>query len=400
MNVTTGLELLLDQRRDLLHGRRVGLCCNPTTVLPDLTHAIDAMYADSRIDLVRLFGPEHGVRGADQDMVAVGTDRDPVTGLDVVSLYGNDEASLKPRPRDLDGLDVVVFDIQDIGSRYYTYVYTLAYLMEACHHAGVAVIVCDRPNPISGEREGNRVDIAHYRSFVGRFSLPNRHGLTVAELAPWFCRQMGLEPDPEWLTLLPCQGWSRRQWFDQTGLPWVMPSPNMPTPDTALVYPGQCLLEGTQLSEGRGTTRPFELFGAPWVQPEQLQAEMCRLSEHWSLEGVAYRACSILPTFQKHAGEHCGALQLHITDRDRYAPLATSVALLRALYRLYPDHFAWRTEPYEFVSDRLAIDLLSGDTSIRQWTESDADLDELRQIWRRDERKFADETATHLLYTD
>lgn len=399
MTVATGLETLIgEQGRRLLAGRRVALCCNPTAVLPDLSHAVDALHGRNGIMLDRLLGPEHGVRGTAQDMIAVGTESDPATGLPVISLYGTEESSLAPRPEQLAGLDVVVFDIQDIGSRYYTYVYTLAYLLQACHSSGVQVIVCDRPNPITGRVEGNAVDVAQYRSFVGRFALPNRHGLTTGELAPWFCRQMGLEVSDDFLTVLPCQGWRRDQWFDQTGLPWVMPSPNMPTLDTALVYPGQCLLEGTQVSEGRGTTRPFELFGAPYVRPERLKAEMDRLAADWQLDGVAFRACSITPTFQKHAGEVCGGLQFHVTDRERFEPLATGVTLLRALHKLYPDDFRWRTEAYEFVSDRLAIDLLSGDTSIRDWVESDAGLAELQSGWRQFEQQFRRHTAAGLLY--
>lgn len=398
MAVRTGLQRLIEDRPELLRGRRVGLCCNPTSVLPDLRHAVDALHGHQGIRLDRLFGPEHGVRGAAQDMVAVGAEHDPGSGLPVVSLYGDDEASLAPTPRDLDGLDLLLFDIQDIGSRYYTYVYTLAYLLQACHAAGVAVLVCDRPNPIGGAVEGNRVDVERYRSFVGRFALPNRHGLTTAELAVWFCGQMGIDPGGDFLTLLGCDGWRRDQWYDQTGLPWVMPSPNMPTLDTALVYPGQCLLEGTQLSEGRGTTRPFELFGAPYIDPARLKAEADRLVARWGLQGVALRACSITPTFQKHAGRNCGGLQLHVTDRDRFEPLATGVTLLRAVHRLYPSEFAWRTETYEFVSEHPAIDLLSGDTSIREWVESDAELGVLQDQWRRCERAFAAEVADGLLY--
>jgi len=398
MTVKTGLETLIEDHADLLRGRSVGLCCNPTAVLPDLSHAVDALHGHNGIELTRLFGPEHGVRGTAQDMIAVGTEQDPDTGLPVVSLYGSEESSLAPTPEELAGLDLVIFDIQDVGSRYYTYVYTLAYLLDACHAAGVQVLVCDRPNPITGTMEGNRVDIDRYRSFVGRFPLPNRHGLTVGELAPWFCRRMGIDPDPGFLRVLPCQGWRRDQWFDQTGLPWVMPSPNMPTPDTALVYPGQCLLEGTLVSEGRGTTRPFELFGAPYVNPRRLKLEMERLSGDWGLEGIAFRACSITPTFQKYAGQDCGGLQFHITDRDAYQPLATGVALLRALHALYPDDFAWRTETYEFVSEHPAIDLLSGDTSIRDWVESDAGLGDLQARWRRAEAGFREQTTPDLLY--
>lgn len=399
MTVKTGLETLLgDQGQRLLAGRRVGLCCNPTAVLPDLAHAVDALHGNGGIRLDRLFGPEHGVRGTAQDMISVDGESDPATGLPVISLYGSEESSLAPKPEHLAGLDVVVFDIQDVGSRYYTYVYTLAYLLEACHRAGVQVIVCDRPNPITGAVEGNRVDTEHYRSFVGRFPLPNRHGLTAGELAPWFCQQMGIDADDDFLTVLRCEGWNRNQWFDQTGLPWVMPSPNMPTLDTALVYPGQCLLEGTLISEGRGTTRPFELFGAPYINPERLKAEMDRLAQRWQLGGIAFRACSITPTFQKHAGQLCGGLQFHVTDRQRFAPLATSVALLRALHTLYPDDFGWRSEAYEFVSDRLAIDLLSGDTSIRDWVESGSELAELQQGWRQCEQEFSAEMTGQLLY--
>ena len=401
MTVITGLESLVgEQGQRLLAGRRVGLCCNPTAVLPDLSHAVDALHGNGSIRLDRLFGPEHGVRGTAQDMISVDGESDPATGLPVISLYGSEESSLAPKPEHLAGLDVVVFDIQDIGSRYYTYVYTLADLLEACHRAGVQVIVCDRPNPITGAVEGNQVDIEHYRSFVGRFALPNRHGLTVGELAPWFCRQMGLDVDDDFLTVLRCEGWSRGLWFDQTGLPWVMPSPNMPTLDTALVYPGQCLLEGTLVSEGRGTTRPFELFGAPYIEAERLKAEMDRLAQRWQLEGIAFRASSITPTFQKHAGQLCGGLQFHVTDRQRFAPLATAVALLRALNSLYPQDFAWRSEAYEFVSDRLAIDLLSGDRSIRDWVESGAELADLQQGWRQSEQQFAQQMAGQLLYPD
>ncbi|MDJ0893227.1 MAG: DUF1343 domain-containing protein [Gammaproteobacteria bacterium] len=398
--VRVGLECLLQERLSLLQGRRAALCCNPTAILPDFRHAVDVVHAQPGVELKRLFGPEHGVRGAAQDMVAVaGEAVDADTGLPVVSLYGEDEASLKPSPEHLQDLDVLIFDIQDVGSRYYTYVYTLAYCLEACAEAGVQVLVCDRPNPIRGDRrEGNLVDLPAYRSFVGRFALPNRHGLTTGELAHWFCGQLGIPNNEDALLVIPCRGWRRDQWFDRSGLPWVMPSPNMPTPDTALVYPGQCLLEGTNVSEGRGTTRPFELCGAPWIRPRALKREMDRLAGKWALEGVAFRACALQPTFQKFAGQVCGGLQLHVTDRERYAPLATSVALLIALRRLYGDAFAWRTERYEFVSDRLAIDLLSGDTSIRELVDGNGELPELQALWRERESAFSASISSCLLY--
>jgi uncharacterized protein YbbC (DUF1343 family) len=399
--VRVGLECLLKDHMRLLRGRKAALCCNPTAILPDFRHAVDALHAHPHVDLRRLFGPEHGVRGSAQDMVAVTESVDTQSGLPITSLYGHDESSLKPAPEHLQDLDLLIFDVQDIGSRYYTYVYTLAYCLEACAEAGVQVIVCDRPNPIRGDRrEGNLVDIEHYRSFVGRFPLPNRHGLSVGELARWFCAQMGIPADEEALKVIPCEGWRRNHWFDQTELPWVLPSPNMPTLDTALVYTGQCLLEGTNVSEGRGTTRPFELCGAPWIQPHVLKREMDRLAQSWTLRGVAFRACAIQPSFHKFAGLACGGLQLHITDRADFQPLETTAALLIALKRLYPDELAWRTEPYEFVSDRLAIDLLSGDSSIRDMVDGGGDLPQLRAAWRRWERQFSEAVIPYLLYDD
>ncbi len=398
--VRIGLECLLQERMSLLRGRKAAICCNPTAILSDFRHAVDALHAHPDVTLKRLFGPEHGVRGTAQDMVAVASESvDADTGLPVISLYGADETSLAPGREHLDDLDVLIFDIQDIGSRYYTYAYTLAYCLAACAAVGVQVIVCDRPNPIRGDRrEGNLVDLEAYRSFVGRFPLPNRHGLTVGELAYWFCGQMAIGADEEALLVVPCEGWQRDQWFDESGLPWVMPSPNMPTLDAALVYPGQCLLEGTNVSEGRGTTRPFELFGAPWIEPQVLKQEMDALAERWTLGGVAFRACAIQPTFQKFSGQVCGGLQLHVTDRERYQPLATTVALLIALRRLYGDNFAWRTEPYEFVTDRLAIDLLSGDTSIRDLVDGRGDLPELQGVWREREREFDESVSPCLIY--
>jgi uncharacterized protein YbbC (DUF1343 family) len=397
--VRTGLERLLTDRFDLLRGRRVGLCCNPTAILPNFTHAVDALHGHAQTELRRLFGPEHGVRGTAQDMIAVRAAADPVTGIPEISLYGRERESLKPQPEHLEGLDALIFDLQDVGSRYYTYGYTLAYCLEACAATGLQAIVCDRPNPIGGDRrEGNLVDADGYGSFVGRFPLPNRHGLTVGELALWFCEQLRIPADEDALIVIACEGWRRDQWFDQTGLPWVLPSPNMPTLDTAAVYPGQCLLEGTNVSEGRGTTRPFELLGAPWICPQTLKREMDRAAGRWSMEGVAFRATFIEPAFHKFSRQICGAVQLHVTDRHRYQPLATSVALLIALRRLYPSDFAWRTEPYEFVSDRLAIDLLAGDTSIRDLVDGGGELPDLQAHWRRCEREFSESVRPYLLY--
>lgn len=370
-HVLTGLDRILTEPDLLqqLRGKNVALLVNPTSVSASLVHAIDALIARD-IKIVRLFGPEHGVRGEAQDMETVDEDRDPITGIATVSLYGHTFESLAPTQNDLQGIDLLMADIQDIGARYYTYVYTIGLTMEACGRAGVPVWVLDRPNPINGLAvEGNTV-LDAYRSFVGMQPIAVRHGMTAGELAHYFNRFGGWSCD---LTVIEMKGWNRAMWYEDTGLPWVMPSPNMPTNDTAAVYCGQCLLEGTNVSEGRGTTRPFELFGAPWIDARELKAA---LSKH-RLPGVAFREVSFRPKFQKHANVTCAGLQIHVTDRRAYDNLATSFAILVELYRLYPQDFLWRDEAYEFVKDRLAIDLLLGDPVLRKGIEDGQDPSEL-----------------------
>lgn len=362
--VTTGLDRLLadDATLERLRRRRIGLLVNPTSITADLTHAIEALRG-AGLDVVRLFGPEHGVRADAQDMEAVDETVDPISGLPCISLYGHTYDSLRPTPEHLADLDTVICDIQDIGARYYTYVYSIGLMMDACGDADVPVIVLDRPNPLGGQViEGNLVDDGQ-RSFVGMQPLPNRHGMTAGELARFFNRFGGWECD---LEVIAMTGWQRQMWFDDTQLPWVMPSPNMPTLETATVYPGQCLLEGTNLSEGRGTTRPFELFGAPFVDAPALADYLDALD----LEGVAFRPTAFRPMFQKYAGQTCRGLQLHVTDRQRFSSLNTTYAILAGLLELHGDQFAWRQQAYEFVADRLAIDLLIGDRDVRQALES------------------------------
>jgi uncharacterized protein YbbC (DUF1343 family) len=341
---------------------RVGLLVNPTSVTRDLTHAIDALQSQD-VDIVRLFGPEHGVRGEAQDMEAVDEHSDPLTGIPTVSLYGDTFESLAPSPGDLEGLDIVLADIQDIGARYYTYIYTIGLTMRACGEAGIPVWVLDRPNPITGVHvEGNIVQ-PDCVSFVGMQPIAVRHGMTTGEACRFFDRFGGWSCDLEVVEL---QGWRRSMWFDETGLPWVIPSPNMPTLETAVVYPGQCLLEGTQASEARGTTRPFEFFGAPYVDAYALKSEL----DAASLPGVAFRPISYRPKFQKCADETCAGLQIHVTDRDAYRNMETSYAIIGAMMKLFPDDFEWREKAYEFVDDIPAIDLLFGDRSIRRRLEA------------------------------
>lgn len=392
--VQSGLDHLLsdDQRLRRLQGRKIGLLVNPTSVNKDLEHAIEALRSRD-LNIVRLFGPEHGVRADAQDMEAVDETIDPISGLPCVSLYGSSFDSLRPKPSSLEGLDLVICDIQDVGARYYTYVYTIGLMMEACGKAGIEVWVLDRPNPLNGvDIEGNIVR-DEFRSFVGMQPIATRHGMTPGELAIYFKRFGGWDCE---LEVVPLQGWQRGMWYDDTGLPWVMPSPNMPTLDTATVYPGQCLIEGTNLSEARGTTRPFELFGAPFIDAMALAREL----ESFNLQGVAFRPTAFRPKFQKLADQTCRGLQIHITNRNTFRSLTVSYAILSAMLKLHRDKFAWRQEAYEFVADRLAIDLLLGDDALRLALEAGANPVELAESTKEARAEFEDQRAQCLLYHD
>ena len=357
----SGIDHLLSQPEKYLQGKTVGLIVNHTSLAGDGKHSIAHFLSHSAFTLQALFAPEHGLNGTAQDMIPIDNEVDLLSGLDIKSLYGKNKDSLVPNPALLHDIDNLVFDIQDIGSRYYTFIYTMANCMIICKQAGTRMVVCDRPNPINGTSvEGNLVGEA-WRSFVGQYPLPNRHGMTVGELARLFNEHFGIHCD---LTVVPMSGWSREMWYDQTGMIWTPPSPNMPTLATATVYPGLCLIEGTLLSEGRGTTLPFEQIGAPFIDPHKLVARL--ETDSHLLPGVFFRPQYFKPMFQKHAGEVCAGLQLHITDRDQFKPLLTTLALLRAIAEIYPDQLQWRTEPYEFVSDRLAIDLLYGNPKLRE----------------------------------
>jgi uncharacterized protein YbbC (DUF1343 family) len=384
---------LVEEGFSPLDGKRVGLIANPTSVDHKLDHAIDLLAAKTEFKLSAVFGPEHGVRGDAQYMVPVGQARDARTNLPVHSLYGKTAASLAPSPEMLAELDVVVFDIQDVGSRYYTYVWTMVLAMRACAAAGKPFVVLDRPNPIGATHvEGGRIE-AGFESFVGLVSLPNRHGLTAGEIARW---RHGVEKLDLELMVLSMRNYQRDLYYDHTGLPWVMPSPNMPTVDTALVYPGMCLLEGTELSEGRGTTRPFELAGAPWIDGYAL-AERLRSYE---LPGVAFRPCTFTPTWEKHAGKACGGVQIHVTNPEQFRSYRTGVAFVKAAHDVAPEQFQWRAHAYEFVDKIPAIDLLAGSASLREGIERGATLDELSSRWDRDQGEFLEERADHLLYAE
>ncbi len=389
MAVQTGLARLAADGLAALDGRRVGLICNPTSVDAELRHAIDLLRGT--LNLTALFGPEHGVRGDAQDMIGVDNATDVVSGLPVHSLYGHTAESLAPTPAMLDDVDVVLFDVQDIGSRYYTFVWTMVLAMRACAAAGKQFVVLDRPNPIGGVHvEGPAIEPG-YDSFVGLVSCAIRHGMTAGEIARW---RHGVERLDLELAVITMRGWTRDSWFEHTGLPWVLPSPNMPTVDTALVYPGMCLVEGTELSEGRGTTRPFELAGAPHLDGQRLAREL----EAMALPGVRFRPVVFTPMFQKHARTACGGVQLHVTSAETFRPYRTGVAVLKAAHDQDPARFAWRTKAYEFVDKIPAIDLLAGGPGLRAGIEAGASLDDLARRWPRDEGAFLDERAPYLLY--
>jgi len=391
MRVRTGLDVWEAEQFRALRGLRVGAIVNPTSVDGRFRHLADLLRAAPGVTLAALFGPEHGVRGEVQYMEAVGEARDPRTGVPVHSLYGRTAESLRPRPEWLAGLDVVLFDIQDVGARYYTYVYTLALAMEACAKAGVRFVVLDRPNPLGGERvEGNLVEPG-FRSFVGLYALPNRHGMTLGELARLLNAEERFGCD---LAVVPCLGWSRRMRWADTGIPFIPPSPNMPTPDTAQVYPGMCLLEGTNLSEGRGTCRPFEQFGAPYLDAHDIAEALERLA----LPGLRVRPVHFVPTWDKHRGVGCAGAFLHVVDPAVFPSVRTGLAVVIEARRQGGSAFRWRAEAYEFVTDIPAFDLLCGNGRVRQAVEDGGELEEVARLLEGAEAAFLERRAPHLLY--
>jgi uncharacterized protein YbbC (DUF1343 family) len=392
--VLTGLDVVVREAAGptgLRAGSRVGLLAHAASVDRTARHAVEILTAADALHVVRLFAPEHGLYGEAQDMEAVAHGSDPESRLPVVSLYGSDPASLRPTAEDLAGLDGVICDLQDVGSRYYTFVYTLSYVMEAAGAAGIPVVVLDRPNPIGGVEVEGPVLVPDLASFVGRFPLPVRHGMTIGELARLFQGAFGITAD---LRVVPMVGWRRRMLFEATGLPWVPPSPNMPTPTTATVYPGGCLIEGTNLSEGRGTTLPFELVGAPWIRPRPLVASLRAAG----LEGARFRMATFRPTFHKHQGRSCRGVQVLVEDRSRFRPFACYLALIREIRRQDSAPFDWRREPYEFETDRLAIDLLLGRRELRPMLEAGVPVEEMERSWMTGLEAFVDLRRRFLIY--
>jgi molybdopterin-guanine dinucleotide biosynthesis protein MobB len=376
---------------EAIAGKRVGLVTNPSALTSDGTPSWKALADLPEARLARLFGPEHGVDGGAVYMESVSSSTHRETGLPVVSLYGTTLASLKPRREDLADLDALVFDVPDVGSRYYTFHWTMLLAMEACAELGKRFVVCDRPNPLGGEVEGAPQDPA-LLSFVGLHPIAVRHGMTSGELARLLASERGLDLD---LVVSPMRGWGRDTAYAETGLPWIPPSPNIPTVETARVYPGMALLEGTNVSEGRGTARPFEMFGAPWLEPLALTEALAALD----LPGVSFLPTRFRPMFEKHAGETCGGAVLEVMNPAVFRPFETGLAVIAAIRELAPREFRWREEPYEF-DPRPAIDLLSGSSRFRE--SLDAGRGALPEIARHREeaRPFLARRDPFLLYPD
>jgi uncharacterized protein YbbC (DUF1343 family) len=387
MSVALGSSRLLSSGR--LRGQRVGIVSNPASVDGSFTHIVDALVQSPDVTLAAIFGPQHGFRSDVQDnMIETPHGCDETRRIPVHSLYSE---TREPTAAMLRGLDVLVIDLQDIGARIYTYVYTMANCLRACARHGVPVIVCDRPNPIGGEAVEGPMLVAGWESFVGQFPIPMRHGMTIGELARFFNDHFGIKAP---LEVVEMEGWSRPMYGDETGLPWVMPSPNIPTLDSAIVYPGTVLFEGTLASEGRGTTRPFELVGAPWVQAERLAADM----NNRGLPGVHFRPAVFEPTFQKHAKTRCGGCQIHVTDRRAFRPVVTGVALIEAIRAAAPDTFGWRPPPYEYEHDKDPIAILAGSPALRTAIDEGVGADEIAAAWPGESADFARLRQHFLLY--
>lgn len=386
--ITTGLDAFLRDETDRLRTRNFALVVNQTSMTNTLRYSWEVLL-EAGIKPALIFSPEHGLFATDQDQEAVTSQ--PKTGCRVVSLYGSNAESLRPRQEMLEGIDLLVFDIQDIGTRYYTYVNTMAMLMDMVAGTDIEFLVLDRPNPLGGTLvEGPMLQPA-YRSFVGILPVPVRHGLTAGELALLYREHRQLDIN---LRILPMQGWSRTMNFEATGLPWIPPSPNMPSPETAAVYPGMCLLEGTNVSEGRGTTIPFLHFGAPFIDPHAIAARLAGIRP----EGISFRPTYFKPTYHKFCGQVSGGLALHVTDPIRFDAFSTGVAIIAALQQEYPGQFRFLEGVYEFNSTWPAFDLLCGNGKVRKLLEDSCPMDIVRNSWAKEADNFRMSKEAYHLY--
>jgi len=388
-NVLTGLENLINNPPAWLADRRLGLLCNPASVDSEFRHARDLIHSRLPGHLTAIFSPQHGFFAEKQDNMIESADlMDPVLNIPVFSLYGK---TRKPTAAMFDAIDVLIIDLLDVGTRVYTFLTTVSYCLEAAARTGKPVLVLDRPNPVGGlQVEGNRL-LPDYASFVGRYPIPMRHGLTIGEYARFINDFYGIGCQ---LDVIPMTGWRRRMYYRDTGLHWVCPSPNLPTPESATVYPGQVIWEGTNISEGRGTALPFEIFGAPFLDTGKILADL----EGNRLPGAILRPLVFEPTSGKWSGTPCRGFQIHVTDPIAFFPYETTLKLLSAILRLHGDRFEWKTSPYEYEFEKLAIDLILGDPQIRTALEKGTDPVELRRQWEPDLSEFAASTRPFQLY--
>jgi len=386
--VLTGLDVMAEEGFRRLSKKRVGVLANQASVKSDYEHILTAILRHG-IEIAAIFGPQHGIHGQTQaNMIEWESFLNPKLGLPVYSLYGETRS---PQESMLEGLDVLVVDLQDVGTRCYTYLWTAVLAMKACADASLPVILLDRPNPLGGEVIEGPVLEKGFESFVGLFPLPVRHGLTMGEALTMIDSERGLGCR---LEVVKMKRWRRDMLFVDTGLPWVMPSPNIPTSETALLYSGMVLLEGTNISEGRGTTVPFQLLGAPWIEPEKLADTLSKAG----LQGAVFRPANFIPTWDKHAGELCGGVQIHVTDRVEFRPVRTAAAVIQSVRNLYPGRFEWLQPPYEYETEIMPIDIISGSDLLRKRTGGMLRLKALFKTWREEERGFLDFRRDHLIY--
>jgi uncharacterized protein YbbC (DUF1343 family) len=390
MTVKTGLENLFEHPKADLRSYRLGLLCNSSSVNRQFIHArmlINKLYPGQ---LAAIYSPQHGFYAEKQDNMIESSDMlDPYLNIPVFSLYGETRV---PTRNMLDAIDILIIDLPDVGTRVYTFSTTVSYCLEAAKKYDKQVLLLDRPNPIGGNLVEGNVLHPDCRSFVGRFPVPMRHGLTMGELALLYNEQFGIDCD---LEIIPMKGWKRNMFFKDTGLAWTAPSPNLPTPDSALVYPGQVIWEGTNISEGRGTTQPFELFGAPFINPQKI----LEFLGNYKIPGVILRETAFEPTANKWKGNICRGFQIHVTDHENYRPYQTSLRLLQAVLLIHKNEFEWKSTPYEYEFKKRPIDLILGDKSICQCLESGMELDELEKGWEENLEKFLAARQNVLLYS-
>lgn len=388
-SIKLGLEKVLEEKIKLLRGLKIGLICNQASVNHKFQHASDLFFGHPDINLVALFGPQHGIRGDVQDnMIETSHSFDDPTKLPIYSLYSE---TRKPTEEMLSSIDALVVDLQDVGCRVYTFIYTMANAMKVCAEFKKKMLILDRPNPINGITvEGNLLEKGH-ESFVGQYPIPMRHGLTIGELATLFNEEYGINCD---LEVIKMDNWSRENYYDETHSPWVLPSPNIPTVSTSVVFPGTVLFEGTQVSEGRGTTKPFEIVGAPYIEAKKFANALTSLK----LKGVIFQPMSFLPSFQKHANTNCNGVFIHVVDRTLFEPVITGVAMVKTIFDLYPEHFEWKVPPYEYVYDRNPFDVIAGTTKLRESFELGKSLDEIKNNWEKELNDFWSIRNKYLMY--